>query len=299
MGWLVSTMGSSRKEQIEHCTKGWTHNNEDGSQSEVKCIAHCWRGGSWAGVLWAVYERTFTKNGQGTAPAERFIACFMIRKYGEDWGRKDVCADSFDSCPISYFSLVPKPSDEGSEYGDTQKWRDQVIAKHNATTNKRRSLKKGTRVKMAENLIACGEKLGGREAVVVSVKPLQVEVKGFALRVRCKTRHIAEVLGDGEVPMPKEIILTRGFSDKNAQRKADCMTWVDERQMERLIGLLGEREQEPELLIAKPETTATIGSGGERKEGGEVHVYGPFEFWLKRDDYEDKTVYTFLLPDEW
>jgi hypothetical protein len=71
MGWLFKA-GSSRKDLIAENTKGWERTKEDGTTVASVCLAHCYRGGVFSGVLWSVWERTFIKNGQQVEPPQRW-----------------------------------------------------------------------------------------------------------------------------------------------------------------------------------------------------------------------------------
>lgn len=87
------------------------------------CLAHCYRGNPYSGVLWAVWERTFTINGQRAQPTERWITCDLLR-YQKDagWGFKDMDESMhpfYYSCPIKYLDLVPV-----DQYGGNPEWRE-------------------------------------------------------------------------------------------------------------------------------------------------------------------------------
>ena len=63
MGWLFKN-GITRKELIAERTTDWTREGAEGMTVTSTCLAHCYRGGAFSGVLWAVWERTFTRDGQ-------------------------------------------------------------------------------------------------------------------------------------------------------------------------------------------------------------------------------------------
>lgn len=57
----------TRKELIADRTESWERKSgETIVQSE--CLAHCFRGGGFSGVLWAVWERQFIKDGEDIEP---------------------------------------------------------------------------------------------------------------------------------------------------------------------------------------------------------------------------------------
>ena len=136
MGWLF-TAGSSRKQLIAERTADWSQQGADGIIVTTTCLTHCYRGGVYSGVLWAVWERTFAKDGQSTQPSERWITCDLLRHRSDyGWGYKDLDESMhpyFYSCPLSYLRLVPI-----DQYGGNVDWRSGVQAYH-ARQQKKRS----------------------------------------------------------------------------------------------------------------------------------------------------------------
>ena len=137
MGWLFRC-GSTRKELIEERIKGWERTNPDDLVIKSTCLAHCYRGGSFSGVLWSVWERTFTKDGHEVEPTQRWIQCDLLRhsKHDEGWGYKDMeesCGPYYFSCPLKYLRMVPI-----EEYGGNASWREQVVLHHQRSAEKRR-----------------------------------------------------------------------------------------------------------------------------------------------------------------
>ena len=133
MGWLFP-YGATRKSLIEERSKPWSR-DLNGTTVETTCLAHCYRGGSFSGVLWAVWERTFTKDGQQTAQPERWITCDLLRCQSGDWGYKDMseaCHPYYYSCPLKYLELVPI-----EEHGGNAEWREQVRLHHQRQREKR------------------------------------------------------------------------------------------------------------------------------------------------------------------
>jgi len=110
MGWLF-THGSTRREQIAERTRSWEHTTPEGVVVKSTCLRHCYRGGVFSGVLWSVWERTFTKDGQTVKPGEWWIACDLLRyQTGYGWGYKDMeeaMGPCEVSCPLCYLEMVP------------------------------------------------------------------------------------------------------------------------------------------------------------------------------------------------
>jgi len=136
MGWLF-TAGSTRRDLIGERTSAWTTEGAEGMTITSTCLAHCYRGGAFSGVLWAVWERTFTKDDQPVKPVERWITCDLLR-YQKDygWGYKDLDESMhpyFYSCPLKYLDMVPL-----DQYGGNQEWREGVRAYHARQREKRR-----------------------------------------------------------------------------------------------------------------------------------------------------------------
>lgn len=137
MGWLF-TSGSTRRSQIAERTKGWERTTEDGVLVKSTCLARCYRGGVFSGVLWTVWERAFTKDGQDTEPSQRWIGCDLLR-YQRDygWGYKDMEESMhpyFYSCPLKYLEMVPI-----EQHGGCAQWREQVRLHHVRAMEKRRA----------------------------------------------------------------------------------------------------------------------------------------------------------------
>lgn len=128
MGWLF-TQGQTRKQLIESRAKDWEVTHTEGKYAGVtvtsKCIAHCYRGGRFFGVLWTVWEQNFTMEGQEYRPTERWIGCDLLqfqRNFG--WGYKDMDESMhpyYYSCPLSYLEKVPVANEE---------WRKKVRERH-------------------------------------------------------------------------------------------------------------------------------------------------------------------------
>lgn len=135
MGWLF-TAGSTRRQLIEERKSNWEAAGPEGIVVKTTCLAHCYRGGVFAGVLWTVWERTFAKDGQDTEPPQRWIGCDLLRYRDGAWGYKDMEECMFPyyfSCPLKYFDLAPF-----EEYGGHAEWREQVRQHHARTAEKRR-----------------------------------------------------------------------------------------------------------------------------------------------------------------
>lgn len=136
MGWLF-TAGSTRKTLIAERISNWTTEGAEGMTVTSTCLAHCYRGGAFSGVLWAVWKRTFIKDEQPVKPVERWITCDLLRHqrdYG--WGYKDMDESMhpyFYSCPFKYLEMVPI-----DQYGGNAEWREGVRAYHSRQREKRR-----------------------------------------------------------------------------------------------------------------------------------------------------------------
>ena len=128
MGWLFKS-GSTRQQLIAERTKNWVREGAEGVIVDSTCLAHCYRGNVYSGVLWAVWERKFIKEGAEVQPNERWITCDLLR-YQKDygWGYKDMDESMhpyFYSCPNGYLNLVPIET-----YGGNAEWREGVKAYH-------------------------------------------------------------------------------------------------------------------------------------------------------------------------
>lgn len=138
MGWLFKS-GITRKELIAEQIKGWERTKEDSNVIKLTCIAQCYRGGVFSGVLWSVWERTFTKDNQQVEPPQRWIICDLLKCVKGEWGYKDIEESMhpyFYSCPLKYLDLVPL-----DQYGGNAEWRDLVRQHHARIAEKLRSHK--------------------------------------------------------------------------------------------------------------------------------------------------------------
>ena len=137
MGWLFKC-GYSRRDMIRDRAEEWERTTDDGVLVKSICLAHCYRGGAFSGVLWTVWERTFTKEGHQAQATERWIGCDLLR-YQKDfgWGYKDMEESMFPfyySCPLGYLEKVPI-----GQFGGHAEWREQVRLHHQRVAEKRRS----------------------------------------------------------------------------------------------------------------------------------------------------------------
>lgn len=97
-------------------------------------LRHCYRGNSYSGVLWSVWE-VLTDDG---VVDDRYIRCDLLRRYDIGWGYKDLtewAQPYYYSCPVGYLDLV-----QPEEYtGTCPEWRAWVRQAHEATQAKRRA----------------------------------------------------------------------------------------------------------------------------------------------------------------
>ena len=142
MGWLFRA-GSTRRELVEQRTRSWATNAPDNTVVSTVSLAHCYRGNPFSGVLWTVWERTYTLDGQQAQPVERWITCDLLR-YQKDygWGYKDMDESMhpfFYSCPLGYLEKVPI-----DQHGGNAEWRAGVREYHvrQAENRKKRRLQK-------------------------------------------------------------------------------------------------------------------------------------------------------------
>lgn len=138
MGWLFIN-GTTRREMIAERTNDWERTTDDAMTVKTTCLAHCYRGGAFSGVLWTVWERTFVKDGVEVQSTERWIGCDLMRYQTDAWGYKDMEESMFPyyfSCPIKYLDLVPL-----DKFGGNAEWREGVKRYHARNAEKRRARK--------------------------------------------------------------------------------------------------------------------------------------------------------------
>lgn len=135
MGWLFKP-GSTRRELIKERTQGWQRASNE-MPVNSSCLAHCFRGGRFSGVLWSVWEQTFTEDGKEAEPKRRWIQCDLLQysKSNDGWGYKDMEESMhpyFYSCPLSYLGMVPV-----EQFGGNEEWRVGVRSYHQRAQEKR------------------------------------------------------------------------------------------------------------------------------------------------------------------
>lgn len=135
MGWLFR-QDITRKELIADRTNSWKRQVGE-TLVQTECLAKCFRGG-FSGVLWAVWERRFLKDGKEVEPRQRWITCDLIQ-YRRDsgWGYKDMDESMhpyYFSCPLKYLNMVPI-----DEFGGNVEWRAEVMKHHERRRAKRRT----------------------------------------------------------------------------------------------------------------------------------------------------------------
>ena len=136
MGWLFP-YGATRKSLIADRTKPWEREVGD-MLVRSECLKHCFRGGSFRGVLWTVWRRTFVVAGVEVQKEERWIGCdlFQYSKENGGFGYKDMTEAEhpyYYSAPMSYLSLVPI-----ERFGGNEEWRAIVIEYHRRQAEKRK-----------------------------------------------------------------------------------------------------------------------------------------------------------------
>lgn len=135
MGWTYP-YGMTRKQLIVQRVEGWERITGE-MLVKSTCLKHCYRGNPlFSGVLWSVWERTFTKDDSEVQPSQRWIQCDLLRCDGGEWGYKDLDESMhpyYYSCPLSYLMLVPI-----DRFGGNKEWRDQVLEHHRRRAEKRK-----------------------------------------------------------------------------------------------------------------------------------------------------------------
>ncbi|MEZ6131189.1 MAG: hypothetical protein R3C59_21150 [Planctomycetaceae bacterium] len=134
MGWTYP-YGVNRKQLIAQRVEDW---ERDTGEMVVKstCLKHCYRGGVFSGVLWSVWERTFTKDSVEVQPTQRWIQCDLLRCDRGEWGYKDMeesMGPYYFSCPLGYLELV-----DLDRFGGNAEWREQVIEHHRRRAEKQK-----------------------------------------------------------------------------------------------------------------------------------------------------------------
>lgn len=150
MGWYGGNH-LNRKNLIAELTAG--REQETGQpvhKVTTTALKHCYRGNSFSGVLWTVWEQKAVVNGEELS-CDRWIGCDLLQYWRESsinlvpgWYYKpldETMEPHALSCPLGYLDMVPE-----SQFPDTTsaEWRASVRAYHETARQKighRRNLK--------------------------------------------------------------------------------------------------------------------------------------------------------------
>jgi len=192
MGWMFNTAWN-RSSLVSELTEGWSskgnigvfdkHQDDRDYHVVSKCLKHCYRGNSYTGVLWAVWETNkHNKETDELTESKRWIGCYLLRYRGGEWGYKDMeegMCPCYCSCPLGYLKMAPVAS---------EKWREGVRAYHEARTLKFKPVV-GMYLKMKDGVnpkcvkVDCVRPLRGRDTYgilwKVSKKHVDCQVEGF------------------------------------------------------------------------------------------------------------------------
>jgi hypothetical protein len=131
MGWYYTE--TTKKQLIESRIKPWENIRGD-LKVNSQCIAHCYRGNRFSGVLYMVLEHTRTNIVTGEVKmTDRWIEVDLLRYHSGMWGYKDMEESMhpyYYSCPLSYLAMVPNVTSE--------EWRAGVQKYHARSLEKRR-----------------------------------------------------------------------------------------------------------------------------------------------------------------
>lgn len=142
MGWFYNN-GGSRKDLVEELVESRERTTDQGVVVTTTCLAHCYRGGVFSGSLWAVWERTFLKDGEQVEQTHRWITCDLVQCYRGDWGYKPLDESMhpyYFSCPLGYLEKVPL-----DQYGGNAEWREGVQRYHARQAEKRQAKRMAVR----------------------------------------------------------------------------------------------------------------------------------------------------------
>lgn len=161
MGWLFCE--DSKKALIARRTRDVT-----GEKHERRCVAHCYRGNNYSGILWTVWALYADGN-----ETDRYIGCDRLAYnkaagWGQSWGYKDMeegMGPCYYSCPLSYLDMVPPEKFPNSTNAD---WRIKVRKYHEKRSRK---LTKGRRYKVVPGCTLAGVDIHYIE--VETLKPLR------------------------------------------------------------------------------------------------------------------------------
>lgn len=110
MGWFFEGW-HTRKCLIDNLTRNRRYRRSAGSVARLTCLASCYRGGMFSGILWSVWQRTVEELGVSIEPVMRWIRCDLLSyQAGWGWGVKSFGESDWPfyySCPLGYLRMVP------------------------------------------------------------------------------------------------------------------------------------------------------------------------------------------------
>lgn len=133
MGWFFEGW-RTRKQLIRWLVRPYRHVTPSGHVIRHACLANCYRGCMFSGVLWSVWKKTVEKKGN-VRTVRRWIMCHLLQyRTNSGWGVKYL--DEKDgpceySCPLSYLKMAPTVDAE---------WRNLVREYHRRLKAKRAGL---------------------------------------------------------------------------------------------------------------------------------------------------------------
>jgi len=173
MGWLFSLQWN-RRSLIQERIESWNtkdRENDNDTYIVATCLKHCYRGNSFSGVLWKVWESNlFHKKTGELIKTDKWIGCDLLKcenyRGTREWGYKDMeecMGPCYYSCPLSYLEIAPVANEE---------WRQEVREYH-----ARRNIK----LTIGQE-IQLREKYSPKLFKIISLKPLKGEsLEGYGI----------------------------------------------------------------------------------------------------------------------
>jgi hypothetical protein len=189
MGWTFIFNMKKRKDLIEDRIKksdSRTYGNKKDDYRIIETLKHCYRGASFAGILWTLNEtKRYDSKTDELLETRRWIGCDKLQWDNKDtcWGYKDMdesCGVHYWSCPLSYLKDLTEPINEYARI-----WREEV-RKYHADRTPNFKVKKDIYVILKKGWTA------SRVFRITSVRPLKGVQAGrvYALPRRSLLREI-------------------------------------------------------------------------------------------------------------
>jgi len=140
MGWLFPYC-ATKPGLIKQIIEPVELSNEKYFKLTRRALKHCYRGNTYRGVLWVVFEMEKLNTATSNKLVDRVICAYLLERREGSWGYKcleEPMGPYYYSCPLGYLKLVPEDLYPANVHKD---WREGVLAYHDRLLQKKKERK--------------------------------------------------------------------------------------------------------------------------------------------------------------